>query len=70
MAKTKELAIQTKRNDDVTPLTLNNQTVEIIDHFKYLGTIIDYNFSFNQHSEAVFKRANQRLFLIRKPWPC
>ena len=34
--------------------------------FKYLGTIIDQTLSFTENSESIFKRANQRLFLIRE----
>lgn len=66
VAKTKELVVHTKGVTNVTPVVLNNQPVEVVDHFKYLGTTIDHTLSFNEHSDSIFKRANQRLFLIRK----
>lgn len=66
VAKTKELLLQTKGATVFTvfnPVVLNNKPVEVVDHFKYLGTIIDSTLSFSEHAESVFKPANQRLFL-------
>ena len=34
--------------------------------FKYLGTVLDSNLSFTTHVDTVCKKANQRMYLIRK----
>ena len=67
VAKTKEVLFQTKAETaNCTSLILDNQPVEQVNHFKYLGTTIDNTLCFKVHSESIVKRANQRLFLIRK----
>ena len=40
--------------------------VEQIKHFKYLGTQIDHCLSFTQHTDGVYKKAQQRMCLLRK----
>ena len=40
--------------------------MEIVKSFKYLGTLLDENLSFCDHVDYVYKRAQQRLFLMRK----
>ena len=48
------------------PILINNQEVEIVKSFKYLGTVLDERLSFCEHVDYVYKRAQQRLFLLRK----
>ncbi len=62
VAKTKELIMCTKR--DV--ISLESQQVEIVEHFKYLGSILDSQLSFADNSEYIFKRCSQRLLLLRQ----
>ncbi|KAJ8349037.1 hypothetical protein SKAU_G00276260 [Synaphobranchus kaupii] len=40
--------------------------VEQVGAFKYLGTEIDSLLSFSQHADSVYRKAQQRLFLLRK----
>ena len=40
--------------------------VEQVKHFKYLGTQIDHRLSFTQHADGVYKKAQQRMCLLRK----
>lgn len=49
MNKTKELIIQTKPRgaSNITHVVLNSRPVEVVEHFKYLGTIIDRTLNFN-----------------------
>ena len=49
-----------------TPLRQEGQVVEQVTHFKYLGTEIDYRLSFTQHADRVYKKAQQRMCLLRK----
>lgn len=47
-------------------MIINGEEVEQVGSFKYLGTEIDSQFKFDKHSESVFKKAYQRLGLLRK----
>ena len=49
-----------------TPLRLEGLVVEQVKHFKYLGTQIDHRLSFTQNGEGVYKKAQQRMCLLRK----
>ena len=37
----------------------------VVDSFKCLGTVVDQTLAFTQHVDFVFKKAQQRLFLLR-----
>ena len=67
VSKTKEL-IFGSRNDDnrCMQIELNGRKVEVVDSFKYLGTVVDQKLTFTQHVDFVFKKAQRRLFLLRK----
>ncbi len=66
VAKTKELIMCTKQDVICKPISLESQQVEIVEHFKYLGSILDSQLSFADNSEYIFKRCSQRLFLLRQ----
>ena len=40
--------------------------MEAVSSFKYLGTVVDSKFSFNDNAAYVYKKAQQRLYLLRK----
>ena len=42
------------------------EDVESVKTYKYLGTVLDSNLSFTTHVDTVCKKANQRMYLIRK----
>ena len=48
------------------PLMIKGQTVETVSTFKYLGTVVDENLTFTDNVEYIYKKAQQRLFLLRK----
>ena len=48
------------------PLSINSQPVEQVEVFKYLGTELDTSLSFSHHADSVYKKAQQRLHLLRK----
>ena len=48
------------------PIFIDNQKVEIVKSFKYLGILVDESLSFCDHVDYVYKKAQQRLFLLRK----
>ena len=40
--------------------------MEVVSSFKYLGTVVDSKLSFNDNVVYVYKKAQQRLYLLRK----
>ena len=48
------------------PVRIRNQDVEIVTSFKYLGTILDKDLSFTENVDFVYKKTQQRLYLLRK----
>ena len=49
-----------------TPTLINGTAVEIVSQYKYLGTIIDNRLTFNDNTDYICNKANQRLFFLRK----
>ena len=67
MSKTKEIVVDFRRNKPrVEPLVINGEPVEIVDHYKYLGTLIDNQLDWSPNADMVCKKGNQRLFFLRK----
>lgn len=67
--KTKELCLEEGRARGaslLTPITIKNELVEQVDTFKYLGIVLDKKLRFSTHVDTVCKKANQRLYLLRK----
>ena len=40
--------------------------MDVVDQFVYLGTTIDKDLNFKKNAECVFKKAMQRMYLLRK----
>ncbi len=67
VTKTKELIFDNrKKNTPHEPIHIDNQPVEIVDSFKYLGITLDNKLNFNQHTSDITKRCQQRTHIIRK----
>lgn len=65
--KTKELIIDFRRSPHVHEnLLINNVVVERVDNYKYLGTVIDNRLSFEKNVNVIYKKANSRLYSLRK----
>ena len=65
--KTKEQVFDSrKEKEPFIPVTTAQQSVEVVSSFKYLGTVVDSKLSFNDNVVYVYKKAQQRLFLLRK----
>ena len=65
-SKTKSLMVTSKRDKNFEPLILNNEPIEWVESFKYLGVTIDKNLTFGEHLESVTKKAMYTLFHIKK----
>lgn len=49
-----------------TPLCISGETVELVTEYKYLRSIIDNTFCFNQNANAVYTKLNSRMPFERK----
>ena len=45
---------------------IKGQTIEFVQSYKYLGTVIDEKLNFEANLEAVCKKGHQRLYCLRK----
>ena len=64
VSKTKEMVFGSPQPHH--PIITNNETVETVDHFKYLGLTIDNKLTFEHHTTDIHKKGNQRLSAVRK----
>jgi hypothetical protein len=65
--KTKELVFDERRGDiDFVPVSINGEDVEVVSSFKYLGTVIDNRLRFDENADQIFKKSQQRMYLLRK----
>ncbi len=49
-----------------TPITINKTPVERVNSFKFLGVHITEDLTWSAHTDAVLKKAHQRLFFLRR----
>ena len=67
ISKTKELVFDSrKEKEPFIPVTIDQQSVEVVSSIKYLGTFVDSKLSFNDNVVSAYKKAEQRLYLLRK----
>ena len=67
VGKTKEMVIDfTKRTVVHRDLEIDGKKVERVDKYKYLGTIIDSKFKFEENITTLYKRANKRMYHLRQ----
>lgn len=66
--KTKELIIdfRTGPKKAIDPLVVHDETVDIVHNYKYLGNIINDKLKVDDNVVRAYKKANQRLYFIRK----
>ena len=65
--KTKELVIDFRRKPvPPQPLVINGEAVEIVEEFKYLGTILDNKLDWGANTTSLVKKGNQKMFFLRK----
>lgn len=67
VAKAKEIWIDCSRNSTViSPVVMDNQPIELVQHYKYLGTVIDSKLCFEYQVDAVCKKAHQRMHFLHQ----
>ncbi len=65
--KTKELVVDYRRQSrEHTPITIDKTPVKRVNSFKFLGVHITEDLTWSAHTDAVLKKAHQRLFFLRR----
>ena len=69
--KTKEMIIDFRINKPtLEPIKINDVAVDVVKSYKYLGSIVDNELNGNENIEKVYKKANQRMYFVRKLKKC
>lgn len=67
VSKTKEMIIDFRRiNTDHKASVIHGEDVQIVESYKYLGTVFDCHLKFDTNTESIVKRGQQRIHLMRK----
>ena len=67
VSKTKEIIIDFRIfREPLPPVVINNQNVENVNKYKYLGLMIDDHLNWHEHINILIKRLNQRLYFLRR----
>ena len=65
--KTKEIVVDFRKNKStISPILINNQPIEIVEKFKFLGTTISYDLKWQNNVDEIVKKAHQRLYFLRQ----
>ena len=66
--KTKEMIVEfrRKKSSPPSPLVIDGRTVEIVQHFIFLGSTISSNLNWELHLVNIVKKAEQRLYFFKK----
>ena len=66
-SKTKEMIVDFRRNPaPIDPLFIDGQAIERVDTFKFLGSHISSDLSWDNNTDSIIKRAQQRLYFLRQ----
>ena len=67
VGKTKELVLDARKTKNIfVSVKVNNEPVEVVSNFKYVGTLMHNKLSFSDNSDPIYKKSQQRLYLLRK----
>ena len=67
ISKTKELIIDFRLiKAPFTPVLIKGEEIEVVPSYKYLGVLVDSKLDWRENSSAMFKKAQSRLFFLRK----
>ncbi len=67
VSKTKEMTVDCGNNPNVMPpVVIVDQAKEIVQQYKYLGTITDDKLTFEHNFDAVCNKTYQRLYFLGK----
>ena len=67
VSKTKEMLVDFRKIKSViSPLNIKDENVEIVSNYKYLGNIIDNQLTGIDNVKMLIKKANKKLYFLRK----
>ena len=67
VSKTKELVIDFRSNaEPIQKLEIRGVEVERVDHYKYLGTVIDSNLDFTENTNSICEKCQPRIRCLQK----
>ena len=67
ISKTKEMIIDFRKEAHrLTVLKINNEEIDQVSQYKYLGVTINDKLSWSDHCQSLSKKTHQRLFCLRK----
>ena len=67
VSKTKEMVVDFRRSrDPLDSLVINGEVVEQVETFRFLGTIISSDLSWDKNIQATVKKCQQRLHFLRQ----
>ena len=67
VSTTKKMIVDFRKNPTVfSPVIINDQSVEVVQEYKYLGTVLDHKLTFESQVDAICKKAHQRMYFYRK----
>ncbi len=67
VAKTKEIIIDFRKIKSKPEASIiHSQDVEIVDQYKYLGTVFDSQLKFDANTDTIVKCGQQRIYLLQK----
>ena len=67
VTKTKEMIVYFRKQEHSPGKTIiHNNEVEIVSKYKYLGTTFDEKMKWDDNTEEIVKKGQQRLYLLRK----
>ena len=66
--KTKEIVDfrRGRRRTQPTPITIRGTEVEVVANHRYLGVQLDSGLDWKNHMEAVYRKGQSRLYLLRR----
>lgn len=62
IGKTKEVIIDFRKSG----AEVNDKDIEIVEYYKYLGTVFDLQLKFETNTDTIVKCGQQRIHLLRK----
>ena len=65
ISKTKAMIFSQKKIGNQRSLKINNQDIEYVNHFKFLGLIFDNKFNWNEHVNYIEACSNKRINLLK-----
>ncbi|KAF7691794.1 hypothetical protein HF521_010761 [Silurus meridionalis] len=65
--KTKELVVDFRRNKQIlSPVNIQGKDIVRVDSYKYLGVHLNNKLDWTDNTEAIYKKGQSRLFLLRR----